>query len=73
MYNSQDYKLMRIMLKKTHILAAHFVIPERWVKIMYCDSGFTVVKTLGNDRMYWVKMSGKLGTGNKIVSVAPVV
>ena len=67
-FTTADMKLLTLTRKKTDIIATHFEVPLTWVSVQYAQSGFVCVKTLNNDRQYWVKMKGR-----KIVSVAPLV
>ena len=67
-FTTADMKLLTLTRKKTDIIAAHLEVPTRWVTVLYAQKGFACVKTLHNERQYWVKMKGR-----KIASVAPVV
>ena len=67
-FTTADMNLLTLTRKKTDIIAAHLEVPTRWVTVLYAKAGFACVKTLHNERHYWVKMKGR-----KIASVAPVV
>jgi hypothetical protein len=67
-FTTADMKLLALTKKKTDIVADYLQVPTRWVTVLYAQNGFACVKTLNNERQYWVKMKGR-----KIASVAPVV
>ena len=67
-FTTADFKLVEATKKKRGIIANYFSIPVRWIYVQYAQNGFACVKTLHNDRQFWVKIRG-----NKIISIAPVV
>jgi hypothetical protein len=67
-FTTADMKLLALTKKKTDIVADYLQVPTRWVTVLYAQNGFACVKTLHNERQYWVKMKGR-----KIASVAAVV
>jgi hypothetical protein len=67
-FTTADMKLFALTQKKTSVVAEHLEVPTRWVTVLYAQNGFACVKTLHNERQYWVKMRGR-----KVISVAPVV